>query len=178
MVSERYVIRQYYQTFDPRFITLLGRAVTTDISVQPVHVNADDIAPIAPNSYINPYSSPRNAHLKYFAMSSSPKRPSSMASTELTTQPPSSEKINSTIPHPPDAASDPFLVSFTPDDPDNPLVRIQSYFSPLQSNFLPSLAELVQKETMVDHPRRGHLGFKCVRLTCLIEMHSHLPNLS
>ncbi|KAH9982597.1 major facilitator superfamily domain-containing protein [Lactifluus volemus] len=50
-------------------------------------------------------------------MSSSPKRPSSMASTELTTQPPS-EKINS---HPPDAASDPFLVSFTPDDPDNPL---------------------------------------------------------
>jgi hypothetical protein len=106
---------------------------------------------------------------------SSPKRPSSLASTEITTKPPS-EKINSVIAHPPDGTSDPWLVTFTPGDPENPLVRIPNYFSPPQSNFLPSLAELVQMETMVDHPRWGHLSFKCVRLTSVIGMHSHLPN--
>jgi hypothetical protein len=107
---------------------------------------------------------------------SSPKRPSSLASTEITTQPPSEKIINAATPHPPDGASDPWLVSFSPGDPENPLVRISIDFSPLPSNFLPSLAELVQMETMVDHPRRGHLSFKCVRLTCTFGIHSHLPN--
>lgn len=55
---------------------------------------------------------------------SSPKRPSSLVSTAIeSTQPPAdSEKTNNTDPHPADENADPWLVSFTPNDPDNPLV--------------------------------------------------------
>jgi hypothetical protein len=52
---------------------------------------------------------------------SSPKRPSSLTSIELAHPP--REKINIALPHPTDELSDPWLVSFGPNDPENPLVR-------------------------------------------------------
>jgi hypothetical protein len=57
---------------------------------------------------------------------SSPKRPSSLVSTEIEGAQPLSEKINSALPHPTDETSDPWLVSFDPNDPENPLVRFRA----------------------------------------------------
>jgi hypothetical protein len=54
-------------------------------------------------------------------MSSSPKRPLSVASTATESASPSGG--NSALPHPIDEKPDPWLVSFGPDDPDYPLVR-------------------------------------------------------
>ncbi|KAI0257436.1 major facilitator superfamily domain-containing protein [Lactifluus subvellereus] len=51
----------------------------------------------------------------------SPKRPSSLASTATKSAQPSTEKGNNTHPHPTDENADPWLVSFAPNDPDNPL---------------------------------------------------------
>jgi hypothetical protein len=67
---------------------------------------------------------------------SSPKRPSSLVSTTIeSTQPPTgSEKTINTHPHPADENADPWLVSFTPNDPDNPLVRsLIIFFSAMPS---------------------------------------------
>ena len=55
-------------------------------------------------------------------MSSSPKRPLSLASTATESAGPSGEKGGSALPRPMDEKLDPWLVSFGPDDPDNPLV--------------------------------------------------------
>ena len=58
----------------------------------------------------------------------SPKRPSSLASTEKDGAQALTEKLDSAFPHPTDETSDPWLVTFDPNDPENPLVSVLAPF--------------------------------------------------
>ena len=82
-----------------------------------------------------------NAHLNRISSlltgMSSPKRPSSQASTR--TAETAHQDRDSPLPHSIDEKHDPWLVSFGPDDPENPLVYCAFLLVPYSSAFLNAL---------------------------------------
>lgn len=93
---------------------------------------------------------------------SSPKR-LSQASNITEGAGPSSKESDSVLPHSVDEKLDPWLISFAPDDPDNPLVRALSGL--IMLNVSPRLVELAQVETVVYHRHRWRPSPECVCAT-------------
>lgn len=90
---------------------------------------------------------------------SSSERPPSQASTTTESSTPTPSPTQ-TI----DEKLDPWLVSFTPDDPENPMVRCWPVFIGFNvSNISPSFVELAPVETLVHHNHWRLASFEFVR---------------
>jgi hypothetical protein len=97
-------------------------------------------------------------------MSSSERLPSQASTIESPT--PTAEQDNPAPARSIDEKPDAWLVSFSPGDPENPMVRCACWtvFTAFNvSNFSLSFAELAPVETLVHHNRWGRPGFEFVR---------------
>jgi hypothetical protein len=90
---------------------------------------------------------------------SSSERPPSPASSTIESPTPTAAPAQSV-----DEKLDPWLVSFPPDNPENPMVRCWAVFTAFNvSNISPSFAELAPVEALVHHNHRRRPSFEFVR---------------